>query len=87
MESEGISFTAFMTEAPEHATELTRRALQDGCDLVVSVGGDGTHNEVMNGFFTAEGPVRPKRSSLSSPWARAATLSKHCTFPRIPRQR
>lgn len=48
-----------MTAAPEHATELTRQALQKGCDLVVSVGGDGTHNEVVNGF-TPDGPVRPE---------------------------
>jgi diacylglycerol kinase (ATP) len=58
LEREGFLFDSFMTEAPEHATELTRRALRDGCDLVVSVGGDGTHNEVMNGFFTTDGPLR-----------------------------
>ena len=39
------------TERPMHAAELTRTALQDDCDLVVAVGGDGTINEVVNGFF------------------------------------
>jgi YegS/Rv2252/BmrU family lipid kinase len=34
------------TEHPLHATELARRALDDGCDLVVAIGGDGTMNEV-----------------------------------------
>ena len=34
------------TERPRHATELARRALDDGCDLVVAIGGDGTMNEV-----------------------------------------
>jgi len=34
------------TERPRHATELARRALDEGCDLVVAIGGDGTMNEV-----------------------------------------
>jgi len=34
------------TEHPLHATELARRALDDGCELVVAIGGDGTMNEV-----------------------------------------
>jgi YegS/Rv2252/BmrU family lipid kinase len=35
-----------VTERPLHATELARRAVDDGCGLVVAVGGDGTMNEV-----------------------------------------
>jgi YegS/Rv2252/BmrU family lipid kinase len=34
------------TERPRHATELTRRAVEDGCAMVVAIGGDGTMNEV-----------------------------------------
>ncbi|MCX6951588.1 MAG: diacylglycerol kinase family lipid kinase [Verrucomicrobia bacterium] len=34
------------TERPRHATELATRALADGCERVVAVGGDGTLNEV-----------------------------------------
>ncbi|MCU0792638.1 MAG: diacylglycerol kinase family lipid kinase [Opitutaceae bacterium] len=34
------------TERPHHATELARRALDEGCRLVVAIGGDGTMNEV-----------------------------------------
>lgn len=34
------------TERPRHATELARRALDEGCSLVVAIGGDGTMNEV-----------------------------------------
>lgn len=48
-------FEARMTEAPGHATELTRAALRDGAELVVAVGGDGTNNEVINGFFDEQG--------------------------------
>lgn len=39
------------TEMPGQATDLARRALIGGHDLIVSVGGDGTNNEVVNGFF------------------------------------
>jgi diacylglycerol kinase family enzyme len=35
-----------LTTAPRHAAELAARAAADGCELVVSVGGDGTMNEI-----------------------------------------
>lgn len=45
------------TAAPGHATELTRRALADGAGIVIAVGGDGTLNEVVNGYFRGGAPV------------------------------
>jgi len=48
-----------LTERTMHAAQLARDALSRGCDLVVAVGGDGTLNEVLNGFFTEGVPVRP----------------------------
>jgi YegS/Rv2252/BmrU family lipid kinase len=47
------------TDAPMAATRLTRAALADGVDLVIAVGGDGTNNEVVNGFFAATRPGEP----------------------------
>jgi diacylglycerol kinase (ATP) len=47
----GYEFEAAMTEYPGHAAELTRMALKHGFDTIMSVGGDGTMNEVVNGFF------------------------------------
>ncbi len=44
-----------LTERPRHATELARQAVKAGADVVVSVGGDGTNNEVINGFFDDAG--------------------------------
>lgn len=42
------------------ATDLVRAALRDGADVILSVGGDGTHNESVNGFFEPDGSlVRP----------------------------
>lgn len=47
------------TTGPRSAVTLTRQALQDGATLVFSVGGDGTLNEVVNGFFDGDKLVSP----------------------------
>lgn len=46
------------TEAPGHATLLCRDALENGTELVVSIGGDGTNNEVLCGFVDERGANR-----------------------------
>ena len=40
-----------LTSASGEATEVVRRALQEGARRIVAVGGDGTNHEVVNGFF------------------------------------
>lgn len=40
------------TEHEGHAEELARQAVEEGIDLVVAAGGDGTLNEVVNGLAT-----------------------------------
>jgi len=49
------------TERAMHAAELTRAALKAGYDLIVAVGGDGTINEVVNGFFQPARPGEPPK--------------------------
>lgn len=48
---------AISTQAPNHATELSREACEKGYDVVVSFGGDGTLNEVANGLAGSEMPL------------------------------
>jgi YegS/Rv2252/BmrU family lipid kinase len=52
-------FGQAFTTRPMEAVELTRAALKDGYQCVVAVGGDGTVNEVVNGFFDGGKPVNP----------------------------
>jgi YegS/Rv2252/BmrU family lipid kinase len=51
-------FHVVFTKASGEATAITRHALKTGTACVVAVGGDGTLNEVVNGFFENEKPIR-----------------------------
>lgn len=84
MEGEGLGFESFMTEAPEHATTLTREALGQGFDLVISVGGDGTHNEVMNGFFAPGGELRREAQLAFVSMGTGSDLIKTLQIPKDP---
>ena len=53
----GLDFDTAMTNQPMHATELARAAVREGRPVIVAVGGDGTINEVANGFFAAGEPI------------------------------
>lgn len=48
-----LPFEAALTTAPGDATRLARQAVEAGAEIVVAVGGDGTINEVTNGWFEA----------------------------------
>jgi diacylglycerol kinase (ATP) len=47
----GLDYEIVMTEYPDHANELARKAAEDGFGVVVAAGGDGTANEVLNGLM------------------------------------
>jgi len=50
-----VAFTARRREA----STLVRNALLEGHHEIVAIGGDGTINEAVNGFFDEEGPIAP----------------------------
>ena len=45
------------TERPDHAEELAIEAANEGFDLVVAFGGDGTVNEIANGLLGSDVPL------------------------------
>lgn len=58
----GWTHAARLTSRPGEAAELCRSALREGATTIVAAGGDGTLNEVANGFWAPDGsntPVRP----------------------------
>src|SRR5438477_237124 len=59
LESHFPGLTTQFTEESGHAMELTRGLLRQGHDLVIAAGGDGTINEVANGFANADGTIFP----------------------------
>ena len=61
----GRDFEVRITERAWHAAQLTKDAVVDGASTIVSVGGDGTLNEVTNGLLDGTG----------RPWNREARLA------------
>ncbi len=53
-ERENIPVFSQFTQNKGHAIEYTRKAINTGFRKIISVGGDGTLNEVVNGIFTQE---------------------------------
>jgi len=51
LKNTGLRFEHDITVAPGHAIELAKSAVNKGYKLVVSVGGDGTINEIVNGIY------------------------------------
>lgn len=49
----GLEFSQAVTTKPLEAIDLACQAAEEGCELVVALGGDGTSNEVANGLLSS----------------------------------
>lgn len=49
-----IKYTIHQTEKKGHAKELTAKLINEGAEVIVALGGDGTLHEVINGFTSFE---------------------------------
>ncbi len=56
-------FTSYLTTQPGDAMRITRENLMEGAEVIICVGGDGTLNEVINGFMYEERSI-PHRAVL-----------------------
>lgn len=71
------------TRGPGDATRATREALRGGARLVLGVGGDGTNNEVINGFFDEAGaPLAPQACFGFLPRGTGCDLARYLGIPR-----
>jgi YegS/Rv2252/BmrU family lipid kinase len=75
---------AQLTTRPREATEIARRALREGCDLLLALGGDGTVNEVINGFFDGERRLAPQAVLGLIPIGTGADFVRSLHLPRDP---
>jgi len=55
--SSGLPYEIVKTTRPLEATEIAQRNVLASRPVVVAVGGDGTLNEVVNGFFRNSAPI------------------------------
>jgi len=78
----GWDYQWAFTEGPHHATSLSTSALEEGYQLVVSVGGDGTFHEVINGFFRQGKAVKEEASLGLLPSGTGTDFAKTLRIPR-----
>src|SRR3954447_10281111 len=71
------------TEHRGHGRELGRRAVEDGVDVVVTLGGDGTVNEVVNGLLQ-HGPAPHLPTLAVVPGGSTNVFSRALGRPRNP---
>ena len=69
------------TEKPLHATDLARAAIKDGTELVIGVGGDGTMNEIANGFYEDRRIINPEATLGLVPSGTGCDLIKSLSIP------
>lgn len=75
-------FKFLQTQRPGDATHLVQQALRDGYDRIISVGGDGTHHEVLNGFFDGLLPISPSAVMAILPMGTSSDLARTLHIPR-----
>jgi diacylglycerol kinase (ATP) len=75
----GLPIESSLTSGPNHATEITRWALYQGYDHIIVAGGDGTINEVVNGFYCDKGINKINAAAVLS----VIPLGTGCDFARM----
>ncbi|MBU4267759.1 MAG: diacylglycerol kinase family lipid kinase [Acidobacteria bacterium] len=78
-------FKYIFTEKPRQATEIARELLKQGFDLLIGVGGDGTLNEISNGFFNAQSD-RVINDDAAVGIIPSGTGSDFIRFMKVPRE-
>ncbi len=69
------------TEKPSQAIDISRTAIREGSELIVGVGGDGTMNEISNGFFDGRALINPRTVLGIVPSGTGCDFSKSLNIP------
>ena len=67
LKENGFNFKVSYTSHHGEATELAQKAADNGAELIVSVGGDGTVNEIVNGIMKSKN--NPSLGIIPLGWA------------------
>lgn len=74
-------FKCEFTEKPLQAIEISRVALKEGTELVIGVGGDGTMNEIANGFYDNRKIINPEAALGIVPSGTGCDFTKSLNIP------
>lgn len=69
------------TEKPLQAIEISRDAIKGGTELIVGVGGDGTVNEIANGFYEDQRLINPNTVLGVVPSGTGCDFSRSLNIP------
>jgi len=76
-----VDIQVWETKEPGHAMELARGALRTGASTLVAAGGDGTINEVVNGFFDGDTPISSEAVLGIIPMGTSSDLRRSLDLP------
>lgn len=85
---EGLRLKVQFTHHPGHAEEMVKGMTRDDYDVIITVGGDGTVNEVVNGLLGPADGQRPDPHSIPAlaviPTGSANVFVRALGFPNTP---
>jgi len=70
------------TKKPLDAVNISKAAIKDGNELIVGVGGDGTVNEIANGFYENNRIINPEAMLGMIPSGTGCDLSRSLKIPK-----
>lgn len=77
LDEKKITCKVLLSEYPSHSTELGKICASDeNCTTVAVIGGDGTFNEFLNGFYPCDKPVAFIPAGTGNDFARVSGMSK-----------
>jgi YegS/Rv2252/BmrU family lipid kinase len=80
----GLAHEVRLTTRASEASELARRAADEGARLVVAVGGDGTLHEVVGGLLEGRDRLPPHIGVGLVPAGRGSDYARGLGLPRVP---